>query len=202
MRMKMPELPFLVGSGTWKTTRSTQLLSFCFVYHSKPMPPSVLSAPFSTTKRPGPTCCQPSRSLPLNSGCQPPSSFALELMAASPASATTQPRERYRRGMVDSSWCLQCHCAIPAATAEIQHQQQVSGQHDQRQHRYGFQRGLLAAGDDRFYECARGRIGRRDLRFVERVVLAEHTGFLLRVEGIVQTRVVLLIMRGERLADA
>jgi hypothetical protein len=67
--MKMPELPPLAGSGTRNTTRSTELLSFSFVYHNRPMPPSVLSTPFSITKRPGPTCCQPSRSLPLNSGC-------------------------------------------------------------------------------------------------------------------------------------
>src|SRR5688572_16339879 len=102
MRMKTPELPALVGSGTWNTTRRTELLSFSFVYQSRPMPPSVLSTPSSITKRPGPTCCQPSRFLPLKSGCHSPESFALELMAASPASATTQPRRSDRRNIFDS----------------------------------------------------------------------------------------------------
>src|SRR6266516_4640975 len=39
----------------------------CPVYQSSPMPPSVLSIPFSTTKRPGPTICHPLRSFPSNS---------------------------------------------------------------------------------------------------------------------------------------
>src|SRR4051794_36299180 len=46
----------------------TQLLSFSREYQSKPIPPSVRIWPSSTTKRPGPTCSQPSRLLPSNSG--------------------------------------------------------------------------------------------------------------------------------------
>src|SRR5262249_60892196 len=76
-----------------------QLPNFSPVYQRRPMCPSVRHSPFSTTKRPGPTCSHPSMFLPLNNCfvfCRAPRPAALTELVAFPGKIARIDKSRKR----------------------------------------------------------------------------------------------------------